>query len=105
MRLFTAYDLPPISEDLPTASMVAAACYKNGTPEALDVAHSLRPHIRKIIKHTKLSQARDLEERKKNKWVSWSLQKVNKAAKRLGEEPFALPDQIPLKIKVEPVPA
>jgi len=85
--------------------MVAAACYKHGTPEALDVAHSLRPHIQQMMKRAKLSQARDLEERKKKKWVSWSLQKINKAAKRLGEEPFALPKQIPLKIKVKPIPA
>lgn len=84
--------------------MVTAACYKHGTPEALDVAHSLRPHIQKMIKRANLSQAGDLEERKKKKWVSWSLQKVNKAAKRLGEEPFVLPKQISLKIKVEPVP-
>ncbi|KIM38013.1 hypothetical protein M413DRAFT_448055 [Hebeloma cylindrosporum] len=104
-RLFTAYNLPPISKDLPTASMVAAACYKHGTPEALDVARALRPEIRKMVKRAKLSKAGTLEERKKNKWVSWSLQKVNKAAKRLGEEAFASPKQIPLKIEVNPVPA
>jgi hypothetical protein len=103
-RLFTAYNLPPISEDLPTASMVSAACYKHGTPEALAVAHSLRPHIQQMVKNARLSQANDLEERKKKKWVSWSLQKVNKAAKKLGEEPFVLAKHIPLKIEMKAVP-
>jgi len=84
--------------------MVAAACYKHGTPEALAVAHSLRPHIQHMVKNARLSQAKDLEEMKKKKWVSWSLQKVNKAAKKLGEEPFVLAKQIPLKIEMKLVP-
>jgi hypothetical protein len=57
-----------------------------------------------MVRSAKLSQAEDLEERKKKKWVSWSLQKVNKAAKKLGEEPFTLAEQIPFKIEVKPVP-
>ncbi|KAF8960433.1 hypothetical protein BDZ97DRAFT_1665763 [Flammula alnicola] len=96
--LYPVYNLPPVSEDLASASMVAAACYKHKTPESLSVAEALRPKINAMLEQVQISQAPDHASKKKNKWIAWSLQRANKAK---GGEPFVPWKSIPLKIRVE----
>ncbi|KDR66615.1 hypothetical protein GALMADRAFT_130827 [Galerina marginata CBS 339.88] len=95
--LFPVYNLPPISEDLPTASMVAAACYKHATPPSLKLAEGLKPFINAMLreKGVTLETAQDLQGRKKKKWIAWSLHKANKAAERHSGKPFVTPKFIP----------
>ena len=102
--LYPLYKLPPFSEDLASAAMVAAACYKANTPESIKVADALQPQILSLLEKTQLSTAPDYATRKHNKWISWALQKVNRARK--DKEPYVPWDKVPLKIQLQsPQPA
>ncbi|KAF8157216.1 hypothetical protein B0H34DRAFT_770904 [Crassisporium funariophilum] len=98
--LFPVYNLPPISDDLVCASMFAAACIKHDTPQSRQVVEMLLPHIKTMLEKVDLSQAASLESKQKNKWVSWSLRKVNKAVTKQTGSPFVRPEQIPIDISV-----
>lgn len=97
--LYPVYKLPHFSEDLASAAMVAAACYKAQTPEAIKVAEALRPKITAMLKKVKLDTAPDHATRKHNKWISWALQKVNRARK--DKELYVPWEQIPVKIQLQ----
>ena len=107
---FPAYHLPQVSEDLPCAVMVAAACYnhKHKTNETVKVADALLPHIRSMWTegHTKLGSAKTLEEARINKWVAWGLRRLNKAVMREKEQFVVPPEIVPARIKIDgPSPA
>lgn len=95
--LYPVYKLPPISMDLVSASLLAAACYNAGTPESIKAADALQPNIQAMIKTVQLRRAPDHETRKLNKWVSWALRKVNSA--RADKEPYVT-QNLPLKIEL-----
>ncbi|KJA21579.1 hypothetical protein HYPSUDRAFT_202919 [Hypholoma sublateritium FD-334 SS-4] len=96
--LYPIYNLPPISTDLVSASLLAAACYKAGTPESIKAADALQPNIQAMLRKVQLRKAPDHETRKLNKWVSWALRKVNSA--RADKEPFVAQNALPLKIEL-----
>ena len=94
--LYPIYKLPPVSEDLVSASLLAAACYNSGTPESIKAADALQPKIQAMLGKIQLNTAPNHETRKLNKWVSWALRKVNTA--RVEKQPFVTQDKLPLKI-------
>jgi hypothetical protein len=85
VALIGIYDLAPISEDLPTSSMVAAACFKdakNGTDtgaDSLKVAQAMLPVLQELAgqKHS----LRRIEGEKPRAWTRWTLAKVERALK------------------------
>lgn len=101
--LFPVYNLPPIAEDLPTATMVSAACYKHGSPQSIELAENLRPFINVMLRKANIAKAADLESAKMNKWVAWSLHKLNKTVIKKTGSTFAAPRFVPkgFKIKVK----
>ncbi len=96
--LYSIYKLPPVSEDLASASLLAAACYNAGTPESIKTADALQPKIQAMLGKIQLKTAPDHETRKLNKWISWALRKVNTA--RTDKQPFVTQDKLPLKISL-----
>lgn len=82
LALYQVYKLPPISNDLISSAMVASACFKAGTPEALTVAKALLPEMEKLLKETdpkSMEYPKDWRERmqaKEKTWLTWSLNKI-----------------------------
>jgi len=104
---FPAYNLPQISEDLPCAVMVAAACYNHNhkTTETVKVADSLLPHINKMWTEG-LRSAKTVEEARINKWVAWGLKRLNNALSREKGEFVVNPETVPTRIMIDgPSPA
>lgn len=128
--LYPIYGLPQISEDLPSAAMVAAACVKHQSRlqaqaqaaaaegqevtlteaqkkeanRAQEVVDGLLPQIKKMLEEKGpqgLEVVGSLEEAKMNKWISWALKRVNKAVKREKGDGFVDEKLIPLKIRVQ----
>jgi hypothetical protein len=101
---FPAYNLPQVSDDLPSAAMLAAACYnhKHKTPETVKVAEALFPHIRRMCaEQTRLGSAGTLEQARIKKWVAWALRRLNKAVARETGEFVVPPEILPSRIMIE----
>ena len=49
VALYKLYDLPPISQDLVTCSLLTSACYNDNTQASLVVAKSLVPELKKLL--------------------------------------------------------
>lgn len=106
LGLFNIYQLPPISEDLVTASMVAAAYTQQRvkTPGMKDIAEKLRDPIAQMLK-TKPSNfdaPPDQIAKRMNNWIRMSLDKANRAQTARGGEAFVDPSLIPSAKKIEP---
>ncbi|KAI0077608.1 hypothetical protein K474DRAFT_1661542 [Panus rudis PR-1116 ss-1] len=90
--LYKVYNLPPISSDLVATAMLTSACFKAGTPESITVAKSLLPSLQKLLQETDpkaMEYPQDWKERSRTKektWLTWSLNKIEKALKNQGEE-------------------
>jgi len=101
---YPAYGLPHISEDLPSAAMVAAACYNHNhkTDETIKVAEALLPNIRKMwTNEEKIGTAKSLDEARVNQWVSLSLRRLNSAVQREKGEVVVPLKAVPTKIIIE----
>ncbi|KAK7683066.1 hypothetical protein QCA50_013738 [Cerrena zonata] len=88
IALYQVYKLPPVSNDLVASAMVASACFKAGTPEALTVAKALLPELEKLLKETdpkSMEYPTDWKERlqvKEKTWLTWSLNKIQTAMEK-----------------------
>ena len=107
---FPAHNLPPISEDLPSAVMLAVACYnpEHMTTETVKVAEALLPHIRRMSTETRanLSTASTVEEARVSKWVAWGLKRLDKAVSHAKGESVVPPEMVPERITIHtPSPA
>lgn len=96
---YPVYNLPSISEDLPSAAMVAAACFdkKNEMEETIKVAEALLPHIQRMWKEegSSLATAADLEEARMSSWVVSALKRLNGASRtEVAIPPEVLPQRI-----------
>jgi len=86
--LFSVYNIS-LAEDLVSASMFTAACFKHNTPQSRAVAGFLLPEIRKMVEEKKFTtQLSDVERNRQLKWVDWSLKKINKFVKKSSGEPL-----------------
>ncbi|KAF9558593.1 hypothetical protein CPC08DRAFT_667411 [Agrocybe pediades] len=103
--LFPVYSLPPISEDLPSATMVATACYKHGSPESIELANKLRPFIQSMLRTQNIAKAKDMDAAKKNRWIAWSLHKLNKTFLKQTGKSYVSPRFIPKGFKIQIKPA
>ncbi|KAG6838778.1 hypothetical protein C0991_008514, partial [Blastosporella zonata] len=97
--LYDVYKLPAVSEDLVSASLVAAACFKHNSKASRSVGMVIAPQIKKLLKTVQLPT----EETKKKEtpvtfaekpsiWAKWALKKVDKgvAAYRLKQQKWYL---------------
>jgi len=98
--LFSIYNIS-LTEDLVSASMFAAACFKHDTSQSRAVANLLLPEIKRMVeeeeKKKKLTD--DVERKRQLKWVDWSLMKINKFAKKASGEPLVVLPEV--KVQVE----
>jgi len=86
--LFSVYNLS-LAEDLVSASMFTAACFKHDTPQSRAVANFLVPEIKKMVEaKTLTTPVSDVEKNRQLKWVDWSLKKINKFVKKSSGEPL-----------------
>ncbi|KAG6828319.1 hypothetical protein H0H92_008382 [Tricholoma furcatifolium] len=85
--LYDVYNLPAASEDVVSASMIAAACFKHNTHHSLAVANAIVPQIQANIKQKKPRALQPRKEgappvtfdQKPDIWLKWALKKVDKA--------------------------
>ena len=96
--LFSVYNIS-LAEDLVSASMFTAACFKHDTPQSRALANHLLPKIKTMVEEKKLTTpVSDVEMKRQLKWVDWSLRKINKFVKKSSGEPL-----VPLPILSPPV--
>jgi hypothetical protein len=107
---YPVYNLPSISEDLPSAAMLAAACLdkKNKTEETIKVAEALLPHIQRMWKEegNSLGKTTGLERARISRWVVLALKRLNRALKKESREVVS-PEVLPKRIIIDgpsPVP-
>lgn len=102
--LFSVYNLS-LADDLVSASMIAAACFKHDTPQSRAVANFLLPKIKTMVEKEKkkltTTPVSEVEMKRQLKWVDWSLKKINKFVKKSSGEPFVpLPAVLPVRASV-----
>jgi hypothetical protein len=86
--LFSVYNIS-LAEDLVSASMFTAACFKHDTPESKLAANYLLPKIKTMVDEKKLTTpVSGVEMKRQLKWVDWSLRKINKFVKKSSGEPL-----------------
>jgi len=96
--LFSVYNIS-LAEDLVSASMFTAACFKHDTPQSRALADHLLPKIKTMVEEKKLTTpVSDVEMKRQLKWVDWSLKKINKFVKKSSGEPL-----VPLPLLSPPV--
>lgn len=98
-NMYPAYNLPPINDDLVSASLITAACYKHKTPECLKIAETLIPHITKMLAKVDLSRAPDPIAAREQKWAAWALRRAN-LMRGAEDGPFVSMDKLPLKVNL-----
>ena len=98
--LFSIYNIS-LAEDLVSASMFTAACFKHDTPQSRALANFLLPKIKMMLEEKKklTTPVRDVEIKRQLKWVDWSLRKINKFVKKSAGEPL-----VPLASLLSPIP-
>ena len=92
--LYPVYNLPPVSEDLVSCALLTTACFhhahvaKSGeglSPKsqkaALKAAQEIAPQLEALLR-----APATVESDKQNKWVTWSLKKIDAALKGVGEK-------------------
>jgi len=81
--LYTAYGLPPVTDDLISCSMLVSACFKHNSKESLALANELVPYLKTTLKKTgPLNVSDNPAEKESDKprvWVKWALKKVDRA--------------------------
>jgi len=81
--LYRVYNLPAVSEDLISCSILTSACLKHGTRHSLRVANALVPSLQHMLSHTAplpvstVSLERALD--KPRAWLKWTLAKIETA--------------------------
>ena len=108
---YPVYNLPSISEDFPSAAMLAAACFdkNNKTEETIKVAEALLPHIQRMWKEggSSLSTTTGLERARISRWVVLALKRLNRALKKESREVVVPSEVLPRRIMIDgpsPVP-
>ncbi|KAH0582247.1 hypothetical protein J132_04971 [Termitomyces sp. J132] len=91
--LYDAYNLPSVSEDLVSASLVASACFRHNTKHSITVANLLVPQIKGLLGGHQ-PKPRPAEEgtttqaqasnpgafsEKPSTWLKWTFKKIDKA--------------------------
>ena len=101
--LFSVYNIS-LAEDLVSASMFTAACFKHDTPQSRAAANVLLPKIKTMVEEKKLTMpVSDVEMKRQLKWVDWSLKKINKFVKKSsGEPPVPLTSLLPISQPLHP---
>ena len=100
--LFPVYNIS-LTEDLVSASMFTAACFKHDTPQSRALANFLLPKIKTMVEEKKLTTpVSDVEMKRQLKWVDWSLKKINKFVKKSGEPLVPLVSLLPIS---KPLPS
>ena len=86
--LFSVYNIS-LAEDLVSASMFTAACFKHDTPQSRAMANLLLPEIKRMVEEKKVTTpVSEVEMKRQLKWVDWSLKKINKFVKKASGEPL-----------------
>jgi hypothetical protein len=78
--LYRVYNLPSISEDLVSCSMLARACFNSGSKPSRRVANTLVPHLRTMLESTEplpTSMGRTLD--RPRAWLMATLSEIEKA--------------------------
>jgi len=98
--LFSVYNIS-LAEDLVSASMFTAACFKHDTPQSRAVANLLLPEIKRMVEEKKVTTpVSDVEMKRQLKWVDWSLTKINKFVKKASGEPLVPPPAVQVQPSV-----
>jgi hypothetical protein len=83
VALYRVYNLPSVSTDLVSASMLASACFKNNTSQSNTVARALVPSLQNIIKETSPiplpPKGAERAKEKEKAWLARTLAKIEKA--------------------------
>ncbi|KAF5383060.1 hypothetical protein D9615_004823 [Tricholomella constricta] len=82
--LYDVYQLPAVSEDLVSCSMLMSACFKHNSKDSLKVANALAPQLEELLKHEKPRMEKvegpvTSPTQKPAVWMKWALKKVDKA--------------------------
>jgi len=88
VSLFQVHGLPAAYEDLTSCAMVAAACYKAGTPESLELAKKLVPKLQALVEKTPsltLDTEKSRSLQKPTIWTTWALKKVQSGLVKEGK--------------------
>ncbi|KAG6902128.1 hypothetical protein C0995_004074 [Termitomyces sp. Mi166 len=88
--LYDVYNLPSVSEDLVSASLVASACFKHNTKDSLTVANVLVPQIKTLLEDHQPQPKPAQGDAKKvstpspgafsekpSTWLKWTLKKID----------------------------
>ncbi|KAG6908510.1 hypothetical protein DXG01_004362 [Tephrocybe rancida] len=98
--LYDVYQLPAVSEDLVSASLVASACFKHNTKDSMNVANVIVPQIQTLLKTAHPHQLGIRAQKKKaapvmfaekpSVWMKWAIGKIDKAVLAQTERPLGL---------------
>ncbi|PPQ81553.1 hypothetical protein CVT25_013396 [Psilocybe cyanescens] len=104
LALFNIYKLPPIAEDVITASIISGAYSAiHKSPQLKEIVEDLRQPISDMLKTTNIFRPSTPDAAKRSNWVLWSLHNANKSYTAKAGQPFVDPTLIPSgkKIAVE----
>ena len=94
VALHNVYKLPSISNDLISCAMFTSACFKTGSEESVAVARAMLPALRRLLQNVDPATmtyppkgTKALVESKEKAWLTWTLNKIEKAPQK-NNEPF-----------------
>ena len=83
--LFNIYNLPPFERDLPSCSLVLAACLKNISPASQKVSKALTTDLQSLLEELNpvdMSIGKNPRQKKQERpklWTRWALKKIDNA--------------------------
>lgn len=88
MALYPAYNLPPISTDLVSSAMLAAACLQQESKQSKVLLDVLLPSIRNLLKDTPpipASKPIHYSEDREPFWLARTLERIEDGLRRLDD--------------------
>ncbi|OBZ71595.1 Glucose 1-dehydrogenase 3 [Grifola frondosa] len=88
--LYRVYNLPPVSSDLVSCTLLVVACYTHPSPHARVVADEMVPHLRQLLESSKgpytLKMTNGAPAEKEEKWMLRALYNVKAQLQKTGHE-------------------
>jgi len=89
MALYPAYNLPPVSADLASSTMLATACFNQENKQSKILIDVLIPSIKRLLKNTPLtppSKPIRYSEDREQFWLARTLSKVEEGLQKRGRD-------------------
>lgn len=89
MALYPAYNLPPVSTDLVSSTMLATACLSQESKQSKVLADALIPSVKRLLQDTPpIPPSKHIRygEDREPFWLARTLAKIEEALKKQGQD-------------------